>query len=308
MRQIKKRAFTPLEICTKDRGQRTEDRILSSDVFRLSSDFCLLLKTGFTLIELLVVISIIAVLMAILMPALRSARDQGRRVQCMSNVRSLAIAWFMYQDDNDNVLVNGNVPRSAQFKESNEAFWVEPPQGPLGSYTGDPNPTLEDELRGIERGALYPYVKDVDTYRCPSDDRKRNPNRATFRSFSIAGGMNGEERYSFTKRAITKYTEIRNPTTKYVFVEEADPRQWNMGSWIVYPTGDSWCDPLAIWHGNRSCLGWADGHTEMHRWLDERTIEMAKIYAEQGGWSPTHPGNPDLKFMQQGYQLKHAPH
>ena len=281
MRQIKKRAFTPLEICTKDRGQRTEDRILSSDVFRLSSDFCLLLKTGFTLIELLVVISIIAVLMAILMPALRSARDQGRRVQCMSNVRSLAIAWFMYQDDNDNVLVNGNVPRSAQFKESNEAFWVEPPQGPLGSYTGDPNPTLEDELRGIERGALYPYVKDVDTYRCPSDDRKRNPNRATFRSFSIAGGMNGEERYNFTKRAIRKYTEIRNPSTKYVFVEEADPRQWNMGSWIVYPTGDSWCDPLSIWHGNRSCLGWADGHTEMHRWLDERTIEMAKIYAEQ---------------------------
>ena len=304
MRQIKKRAFTPLEICTKDRGQRTEDRILSSDVFRLSSDFCLLLKTGFTLIELLVVISIIAVLMAILMPALRSARDQGRRVQCMSNVRSLAIAWFMYQDDNDNVLVNGNVPRSAQFKESNEAFWVEPPQGPLGSYTGDPNPTLEDELRGIERGALYPYVKDVDVYRCPADDRKRNPDRATFRSYSIAGGMNGEERYSYTGRAIKKYTEIRNPVDKYVFVEEADPRKWNMGSWIVYPTGDSWCDPLSIWHGNRSCLGWADGHAEMHRWLDERTIEMARIYAEEGGWSPTHPDNPDLKFMQRGYALR----
>jgi len=171
----------------------------------------LIKKRAFTLIELLVVIAIIAVLMAILMPALRSARDQGRRVHCMSNVRSLAVAWLMYQDDNDNVLVNGNVPRSAQFKKLNEAFWVEPPQGPLGSYTGDPNPTLEEELRGIEQGALYPYVKDVDAYRCPSDDRKRNPDRATFRSFSIAGGMNGEERYNYTKRAIRKYTEIRAP-------------------------------------------------------------------------------------------------
>jgi len=80
------------------------------------------------LIELLVVIAIIAILMAILMPALRLARDQGRRVHCVSNVRSLTMAWFMYQDENDNVLVSGNVPRNAQFKELEDIFWVEPPQ------------------------------------------------------------------------------------------------------------------------------------------------------------------------------------
>lgn len=261
------------------------------------------MRKAFTLIELLVVIAIIAILMAILMPALRAVKDQGRRIHCVSNVRTLAMGWFMYQDDNDNMLVSGNVPRSAQFNDSPDTFWVEPPQGPLGSYTGE-QPILEDELRGIERGGLFPYVKDVDVYRCPADDRKRDPDRATFRSFSIAGGMNGEERYNYTERGIIKYTEIRNPATKYVFVEEADPRQWNMGSWIIYPTGDSWCDPLTVWHGNRSCLGWADGRAEMHRWLDERTIEMAEIFADQGGWSPNHPDSPDLKFMQRGYALK----
>jgi prepilin-type N-terminal cleavage/methylation domain-containing protein/prepilin-type processing-associated H-X9-DG protein len=263
-------------------------------------------KRAFTLIELLVVIAIIAILMAILMPALRSAKEQAKRVHCVSNVRSLSMAWFMYQDDNDNVLVNGNVPRSATFRDSHEKFWVEPPQGLLGTYTGDPDPTLEDELRGIERGGLYPYVKDVDVYRCPGDDRKRNPARATFRSFSVAGGMNGEERYNYTQRAVLKYTEIRNPAEKYVFVEEADPRNWNMGSWIVYTTGDSWCDPLSVWHGNRSTLGWADGSAEMHRWMDERTIEMARIYAEEKGWSPSHPNSEDLKFMQRGYALRPA--
>jgi len=263
-------------------------------------------KEAFTLIELLVVIAVIAILMAILMPALRMARDQGRKVVCVSNVRTLTMAWYMYQGDNDSKLVNGNVPASTQFHDLPDAFWVEPPQDASGNYKGDPDPTLEEELRGIEEGALYPYVKTFDVYRCPADDRKRNPDRATFRSYSIAGAMNGEERpeYGFTGRAVIKYTEIRNPATKYVFVEEADPRKWNKGSWIVYPTGPDWCDPLSVWHGNRSCLGWADGRAEMHRWLDKRTIEMAEIYAEEGEWSPTHPDSPDLKFMQKGYQLR----
>jgi prepilin-type N-terminal cleavage/methylation domain-containing protein/prepilin-type processing-associated H-X9-DG protein len=258
-------------------------------------------KRAFTLIELLVVIAIIAILMAILMPAMKLARDQGRRMQCVSNVRSLTMAWYMYQDDNDNVLVNGNVPRSAAFKSLTERYWVEPPQDAAGNYTGE-NPTLGDELRGIQRGGLYPYVKTVDAYRCPSDTRKRDPSKATFRSFSIAGGMNGEEKYGYTKRAVTKYTEIKSPVSKYVFVEDDDPRKWNMGSWVLNPTGDTWLDPLSIRHNKRSTLGWADGHAEVHRWLDERTIEMS----ENGQFGAVQPGNPDLKFMQEGYALKPA--
>jgi len=255
-------------------------------------------RTAFTLIELLVVIAIIAILMSILLPSLRLARDQANRVYCLSNVRSLTDAWFMYHGDNDDKLVNGDV-RTSSFQDG--LFWVEPPQDSSGTTNSDP--TLEDELRGIEQGALYKYIKNVDAYRCPADDRKRNPDRATFRSYSIAGGMNGEEDSgSYHVESVKLYTEIKHPSAKYVFVEEADPREWSMGSWLVLPTGNQWVDPLSVWHNGRSALGWADGHATMRKWLDKRTIEMC----ENGEFMATHtnPENPDLKFMQKGYQVK----
>ena len=262
---------------------------------------------GFTLIELLVVIAIIAVLMGILMPALHAARDQGKRMQCMANVKNLLMAWYMYQDENDGKLVNGNVPSNSNFNQSDEWFWVEPPQDEEGNYTGDPEPTEEEEIRGIMRGALYPTVKSVDVYRCPSDQRKRNPGNATFRSYSIAGGMNGEERDTgwLTGRAIVKYSQIKNPSIKYVFVEDADPRAWSKGSWVVPPEGDSWYDPLCVWHNNRSALGFSDVHVEMHRWQDKRTLEIAELaeMGKNGAFNASHPGSVDLKYMQERYQL-----
>jgi prepilin-type N-terminal cleavage/methylation domain-containing protein/prepilin-type processing-associated H-X9-DG protein len=252
---------------------------------------------GFTLVELLVVIAVIAILMAILMPALKLAKDQAYSVRCVSNLRNLSIAWFTYANENDSVLVDGHIPRN---NNQPNAYWVEAPQDPAGNYTGDSNPTLEDRLRGIERGELFPYSKNVDVFRCSNDQRLRDPDQFAFRSYSIAGGMNGEDKYGFSGRAIEVYDEIKNPSMKIVFVEESDDRGWNMGSWVVRPTGDRWIDPLAPWHNKRSTLGFADGHSEKHRWLDERTIEMN----EKQLFGQTHPGNPDLKFMQRAYQLR----
>src|SRR5512136_2108489 len=64
-------------------------------------------QKAFTLIELLVVISIIAILMAVLMPALKRAREGGKRASCLSNLKQLTLAWNMYADENDDKLVNG---------------------------------------------------------------------------------------------------------------------------------------------------------------------------------------------------------
>ncbi len=257
-------------------------------------------RNGFTLVELLVVIAVIAILMAILMPALRLAKDQAYAVVCVSNLRNLSLAWFTYAEENDSTLVDGHIPQNTNQPN---AFWVEAPQGPAGNYTGGSNPTLEDMLRGIRRGKLFPYAKNVDAYRCPNDRRRRDPTQNAFRSYSIAGGMNGEDKYGFSKRAIEVYDEIKTPSMKYVFVEESDTRGWNMGSWVVNPTGDSWIDPLAIWHNKRSTLGFADGHSEKHRWEDERTIELG---GEEtwGAVSRNQPDNPDLIYMQRGYQLR----
>jgi len=250
---------------------------------------------GFTLIELLVVIAIIAALIAILMPALGAARDQARRVHCVSNQKTLLLAWLMYKDDNDNKLVGGHTGSCPHD-------WV---QGP--ARIGDP---LELKKQGIRRGMLFRYVSDtVDVYRCPSDRRKLAAPHYAFRSYSIAGGMNGEAEI-FGAVPLKLYTEIKNPANKYVFVEEIDPRGWNQGSWVLNPTKwKQWVDTIAIWHNKQSTLGFADGHVEIHRWVNKSTIEWCEqAFYDPGNFQfhmtvPAGEGH-DLRYMHIGYAYK----
>jgi len=250
-------------------------------------------NTAFTLIELLVVIAIIAVLMAILVPALRLAKDQAYGIICVSNLKTLSTGWYLYKDDNDDKLVGGHPARQSDA-------WVKPPQG-----AGD---VREQEENGIEAGLLWPYAKNFELYRCPADRRKIQPPNYAFRSYSIAGGMNGEDK-EWNGLAIERYSEVENPAMKLVFVAECDPRQYNKGSWVVsHPPKNSWIDPLAIWHNKRSTLGWADGHAEKHRWVDNSTMHWAELAANgQTGVfnkAPDPGEGEDLKFMQKSYQLK----
>ncbi len=257
-------------------------------------------RQAFTLVELLVVIAIIALLMAILMPALRAARDQAYSIVCTSNMKSLASAWYLYQEDCDGKLVGGHVGGKIGGRLID---WVDKPNGSIGE-------PLEDKKEGIRRGLLWPYVKQIDVYRCPADLRKIKPPHWAFRSYSISGNMAGQER-DRTERDLRNYSEIETPALKYVFVEECDPRGWNMGSWLVFKTGSRWIDPPAIFHNKRSCLSFADGHAEKHRWLDKSTME----WCEQALWEPskfkfwmTVPAGEgeDLRYMQRGYQLWHT--
>jgi len=164
---------------------------------------------AFTLIELLVVIAIIAVLMAILMPALSRARDQAKRIHCINNVKQLAFAWMLYKDDNDDRMVGGHPARSSDA-------WM------LGPRGNDPD-HVEQAKEGLRQGKLFPYVKNVDVYRCPSDDRIRREGQYTFGSFSVSGALNGEEK-EWSNRHLILYTEIKNPADTFVFVEEIDPK------------------------------------------------------------------------------------
>jgi len=247
-------------------------------------------RRAFTLIELLVVIAIIAILMAILMPSLRAAKDQAKRIHCVSNVKTLSLAWFMYKDDNDDKLVGGH---------TDPGMWVLRPPG---------GATIEQKKDAIRQGTLFVYTgKTVDVYRCPADLRQKDPRQFAFRSFSIAGGANGEN-WSGSVRA-KKYSDIKNPAIKYVFVEDIDPRGFNVGSWVMDFNPPRWVDPLAIWHNEQSTMGFADGHSEMHRWHDKHFID----WCHQAMYEPTRfsfyltpPADEreDIEFMARGYPCK----
>jgi len=257
---------------------------------------------AFTLIELLVVIAVIAVLMAILMPSLKLAREQARSLHCRSNVRSLVLGWLMYKDENDAKLVNGQTPGPG-YDRNTLAPWVVMPSG-MG------NSTVDEKKEYIKQGLLWPYVREIDVYRCPSDKRKNNPHHLYgYRTYSIAGGLAGlGANGGFGAKECTRFTEIKQPATKYVFLAECDKRGYNMNSWVMNPTARQWVDPFGIWHrDNASTLGYADGRVEMQRWASPKLVEwnLQALHDPQSFSFYRTPADDeewgDFEFMLQGY-------
>lgn len=248
--------------------------------------------------DVLVIIGGIVVLGALALCSLRVARSQAYGVRCLDNLRALGSAWYLYQQDNDRRLVGGGV--GGRY-EGRLLDWVD---GPAGNHADE----LEGKKAGIRRGLLWSYVNEMDVYRCPADKREIERPHWPLRSYSISGNMYGEERSpDRTRRPLKKYSEIRRPADKYAFVEEIDLRGWNRGSWLTDPNGESWIDPVAVWHHMRSGMAFADGRAEMHRWLDKSTMDIAER-AATGDTSvftlspPTDEGQ-DLEWMGKRYQL-----
>ena len=275
-------------------------------------------KTAFSKKDLVVVLGCIAFLLANIAAVGKGGRNRAKQLVCLANLRQLGGAWLTFAQDNDGKLVNGDVP--AKYSRYNpEKFWVEPPVNEVGLYVGEMSfCTFKDEKRGIERGLLLPYLKNTNIYHCPADDRyTRRPGDPRhlkkdggFRSYSIAGCLNGEEGVNQNNYNITLYSQIKSPADKYVFVEEGDPRGYNRGSWILQAVDNlniwDWTDPVAAWHNKQCALGFSDGHAEMHKWLDQRTIKLATTedwniirMIRKGQFN-----NPDLVYMKKHYAHK----
>jgi prepilin-type N-terminal cleavage/methylation domain-containing protein/prepilin-type processing-associated H-X9-DG protein len=290
-------------------------------------------KRGFTLVELLVVISIIAVLLAVLLPSLNKAKLQATAIVCSFHVRTLSMAWCLYAGENSEKIVGahtwlgGQNSVSGKYYEkagyfTNRAYleavtsnikpnyltcWVEWPQRENG-YAISKDPTMEEEIRGVKGGLLFPYTgKKYEVYHCPSDKRiiEKGNNKGGYRSYSIAGSMDGFFARTGVDpvKTIKKTTQISIPSNKYVFVEERwlGSPGYNFDGWQLLPTGDDWTDPVSIAHGNKSILGFADGHTKAIKWQDKRTIQLSNSI--NGNVPKNQPDNPDLKYMQQGWAI-----
>jgi prepilin-type N-terminal cleavage/methylation domain-containing protein/prepilin-type processing-associated H-X9-DG protein len=258
-------------------------------------------KKAFTLIELLVVIAIIALLLAIIMPALRRAKLQAQGTYCLFNLKGMARSWHTYTMNNKEMLVNGSALRTVN---PSPHTWVEAPENAVGTYPGDNSMTTADEERGIRKGLLFPYVENTKTYHCPSDGSSilfAGLKGSWVNSYSVPGLMNGES--STDPKCVKKISDIVQPGLKAVFLENTDERGWIIGSWLMDVNPPRWRgDRIAIWHGNQSNIGFADGHAEKHQWVDAITINNAKKGPGQSLDNPTgsDPGN-DLRFLETAY-------
>jgi prepilin-type N-terminal cleavage/methylation domain-containing protein len=249
---------------------------------------------GFTLIELLVVIAIIALLLSIMLPSLNAVKEAGRLVVCSSNQHSLLLGYIMYADSNDSKLCGSYNYRTDYPDWGGQESWAWAPYDQQNSTTVPVNtlPTLEQRHKGIELGSLFEYNPDLDLYHCPSD--KAQLDERKFRSYSIPDCLNG----MWTNWTVyKKYSQIRNPAAKYVFVEEDDDRYYNMNSWILSPDSSyadgidrsKWNDPyLTIWHNDISSRGYIDGHVEKYKWASE----TRKFLSQQSKEAFQAEGNP----------------
>jgi prepilin-type N-terminal cleavage/methylation domain-containing protein len=252
------------------------------------------LKKGnaFTLIELLVVIAIIAILAAMLLPALGRAKQKAQGISCVNNLRQLQLAWIMYADENDDKLVPvGGIPNLVVRKRPQDVVpgapnsqWVYG-RCDLGDSASDP--------WFVEQGLIFPAVKTVKVFKCPAD-RKLVNKLPTIRSMSMNAWMNPIEVWD--KRPVVIYRKLSSivnlSTDKvFVFIDE-NPNAINDGHFVCDPSQDQWIDAPASYHGRAGSLSFVDGHAETKRWVDEKLIKTTK-----STFKPA-TGTPDLKWLQ----------
>ncbi len=272
--------------------------------------------SGFTLIELLVVIAIIAILAAMLLPALALAKKKAQMTTCINDEKQLVLIWKMYNTDNNDRVVGSTCGKTSDWRISPAGAGFTMPRVPITMTPDLINKFLDEQ--GFEQGGLFPYAKNPDLIHCPGDTRYQTGNWA-FDSFSMENGLNGDTTGTGgTPNNILKESTIRHPSDVWIWTEENDPRKQTAGAYTVYENQDSWelvtsgswppptwYDGPACFHGNGAVFNYADGHAAFNKWYDSATIALglnlngtrpASCQATTLAMSPH-----DLAFVAAGY-------
>lgn len=260
---------------------------------------------AFTLIELLVVIAIIAILAALLLPALSTAKQQALGTQCLSNLRQLTIGWISYSGDNHEFLVvNGD----------------EDYEPTILNLTVNPQwcPGREDELAEstnlfIKAGLLYPYVQSPGVYKCPADgtgvlNNWVQTSTAKTRSISMNGWLSpapvSVKDLGPTNGCMIYYksSDLTLPgSSKLWLLMDENPWSINDAFMVINPEDTTWVDHPASYHDHANGISFCDGHAEIHKWNDPLVynLNLQTAQAEANGGSSPAPANPtDLHWMQ----------
>lgn len=245
-------------------------------------------REGFTLIELLVVIAIIALMLAVVMPALNNAKRQASAAVCLSNESQLSKAWHLFATDNNDEIVDGqpeyDLPADGFTDYGASGFAANFTSMPINAANNARDWTLEGRIRGFKKGGLWPYFENYKLYHCPADKRStKDEINYGYRTYSIGAvysrlSLSGNWVTGESDVAVTKASQIKNPSSKFVWLEEMDIQsQCNNNTWNHFLIDRKWGDPVAVWHGDSSTFGFADGHAERHIWLGEEAIKRGSF-------------------------------
>jgi prepilin-type N-terminal cleavage/methylation domain-containing protein len=270
-------------------------------------------RTGFTLIELLVVIAIIAILAALLLPALNQAKAQSQTVYCLNNNRELDIAWLMYAHDSSDHLV----PNQNQFgPEDGQAAgsWICGFLDWTGTTTDNTNTAL---LLNPANAVLAQYFgSQRNIYLCPSDNfvspaqtSKGWPRRvrSVAMNYFMGPGTAGRPDKSGGDAAFyLKLSDMRKcpPTRAFVFADEQGDALNDAVMYISLLVSDGgWEDLPASYHDHAGCFAFADGHSEIHKWLNPGTsvpVRFVSYTAASGDANAAISKDPrDIDWMEQ---------